>query len=228
MIRGSEGMFWKRQKMNYELDRKPSLSTPLDKLSFTVFDTETTGFSIGATDRLIEIGAVHIENLTVTNKMFQTFVNPKRLIPENIITLTGIDNYMVEDAPEALQSIQEFFGFIEECGSDGLVGHYISFDLMVLKKELAREKYTYDTPLCFDTLDLIGYLNPSWDMRDLEHYAKTFSTKIYQRHSAIGDALTTAHLFCELLKHIQDRGKNTLADLVQILDVNNRTRNLQF
>ncbi|MCT8139463.1 3'-5' exoribonuclease [Anaerobacillus sp. CMMVII] len=214
--------------MTYELDRKPSLNTPLDKLAFTVFDTETTGFAIGASDRLIELGAVHIENLTVTDKTFQTFVNPNRLIPDEIITLTGIDNQMVKEAPEALQSIEDFFRFIEECGSDGLVGHYISFDLMVLKKELAREKYTFASPLCLDTLDLIGYLNPSWDMRDLENYAKTFSTKIYQRHSAIGDALTTAHLFCELLKLIQDRGKNTLADLMQILDVNNRTRTFQF
>lgn len=221
-------MFWKRKKMTYELDRKPSLDTPLDKLSFTVFDTETTGFAIGAKDRLIEIGAVHVENLTVTDKQFQTYVNPNRLIPDNIIQLTGIENHMVLEAPEALQSIEEFFSFIEECGSDGLVGHYISFDLMVLKKELAREKYSYDSPLCFDTLDMIGYLNPSWDMRDLENYAKTFSTKIFQRHSAIGDALTTAHLFCELLKHIQDRGKYTLADLLQILDTNNRNRALQF
>uniref|UniRef100_A0A1S2M318 DNA polymerase III subunit epsilon n=1 Tax=Anaerobacillus isosaccharinicus TaxID=1532552 RepID=A0A1S2M318_9BACI len=179
-------------------------------------------------DRLIEIGAVHVENLTVTDKQFQTYVNPNRLIPDNIIQLTGIENHMVDEAPEALQSIEEFFSFIEECGSDGLVGHYISFDLMVLKKELAREKYSYDSPLCFDTLDMIGYLNPSWDMRDLENYAKTFSTKIFQRHSAIGDALTTAHLFCELLKHIQDRGKYTLADLLQILDTNNRNRALQF
>lgn len=214
--------------MNYELDRKPTLSTPLDKLSFTVFDTETTGFSIGANDRLIEIGAVHVENLQVTDKTFQTFVNPNRLIPENITKLTGIENHMVQDAPGALQSIEDFFTFIQGSGSDGLVGHYISFDLMVLKKELAREKYTYDSPLCFDTLDLIGYLNPSWDMRDLEHYARTFSTKIFQRHSAIGDALTTAYLFCEILTLIQERGKTTLGDLVQILDSNNRTRSLQF
>lgn len=221
-------MFWKRKKMNFELDRRPSLSTPLEELAFTVFDTETTGFSIGASDRLIEIGAVHVENLTVTDKIFQTYVNPNRIIPENIVELTGIHNHQVIDAPQSLQAIEEFFTYIEKCGSDGLVGHYISFDLMVLKKELAREKYTYESPLGFDTLDLIGFLNPSWDMRDLEHYAKTFSTKIFQRHSALGDALTTAHLFCQLLKHVKERGKHTLGDIVQITDTNNRTRSLQF
>lgn len=228
MRESDQEVFWKRKKMKYELDQRPSLSTPLEKLAFTVFDTETTGFAIGATDRLIEIGAVHVENLTVSDKTFQTYVNPNRLIPEEIVELTEISNEMVKEAPQALQAIDEFFSYIVDCGSDGFVGHYISFDLMVLKKELAREKYTYDSPFSFDTLDLIGYLNPSWDMRDLEHYAKTFSTNIFKRHSALGDALTTAYLFCELLKLIQDRGKNTLGDLLQILDVKNRTRNLQF
>jgi DNA polymerase-3 subunit epsilon len=219
-------MFWKRKKMVYELDRKPTLNTPLDQLSFTVFDTETTGFAIGATDRLIEIGAVHVENLVVTDKTFQTYVNPKRLIPEEIVTLTGITNEMVSNASGSLEAIEDFFAYIEKCGSDGFVGHYISFDLMVLKKELSREKYKYDTPLCLDTLDLIGFLNPTWDMRDLEHYARTFNTKIFQRHSALGDALTTAHLFVELLKLAQTRGKNTLGDILHILEMKEKSQTM--
>jgi DNA polymerase-3 subunit epsilon len=140
-------MFWKKRKMTYELDRKPTLNTPLDELSFTVFDTETTGFAVGAADRLIEIGAVHVENLVVTDKTFQTYVNPNRLIPDEIVTLTGINNQMVSDAPSSLQAIEDYFAYVEKSGSDGFVGHYISFDLMVLKKELARAKYTYETPL---------------------------------------------------------------------------------
>ncbi|RXI99859.1 hypothetical protein DS745_13335 [Anaerobacillus alkaliphilus] len=62
--------------------------TPLDQRSFTVFDIETTSFTIGASDRLIEIGAVYVENLTVTDKTFQTYVNPKRALPETIVEFT--------------------------------------------------------------------------------------------------------------------------------------------
>ncbi|WNF37535.1 exonuclease domain-containing protein [Bacillaceae bacterium IKA-2] len=221
-------MFWKKRKMAYELDRKPALNTSLEELSFIVFDTETTGFAIGSKDRLIEIGAVLVENLTVTDKTFQTYVYPNRLIPDDIVELTAIDNEMVRNAPQALEAIEDFFAFIEKCGCDGIVGHYISFDLMVLKKELAREKFTYETPLNFDTLNLIGFLSPSWDMRDLEDYSRTFSTNIYQRHSAIGDALTTAHLFVELLRLIKGRGKNTLGDIIQISEALDKSRTLQF
>ncbi|MGO4890225.1 PolC-type DNA polymerase III [Anaerobacillus sp. MEB173] len=221
-------MFWKRKRLHYQLDVQPPLSTPIEELSFTVFDTETTGFAIGGKDRVIEIGAVHVSQLEVTETTFQTFVNPYRDIPANITELTGIEQHDVDGAPSALEAIENFFQFIEDTGSCGWVGHYLSFDVMVIKRELQREKYTFEQPLYFDTLDLIGYLNPSWDMRDLEKYACAFGTRIYDRHRALGDALTTAHLFCELLKHTKDRGKNTLGELIEILDTENRTRVLSF
>lgn len=221
-------MFWKKKSLHYKLDQQPALSTPLRDLSFTVFDTETTGFAIGSKDRLIEIGAVHIEGLTVTDRTFQTYVNPERDIPLHISELTGISQKQVEDAPAAIEAIEQFFRFIEESRSGGWVGHYLSFDVMVIKKELQRQKFTFEQPLYLDTLDLIGYLSPSRDMRDLETYAKNFGTYIFERHSALGDALTTAHLFVELLRLIEDRGKTTLADLVQVTDVANKNRALQF
>jgi DNA polymerase-3 subunit epsilon len=74
----------------------------------------------------------------------------------------------------------------------------------------------------FDTLDIIGYLSLSKDMRDLERYAKQFGTRIYNRHQALGDSLTTAYLFCELLIHLENCGKRTLADLIDISSMTTR------
>ncbi len=209
-------MFWKKKSLHYQLANQLPLNTPLENMSFTVFDTETTGFSIGGKDRLIEIGAVQVENMSVTDRTFQTFVNPEREIPERIVELTGINEGQVKDAPNSLEAIEAFYKYVEENDSGGWVGHYLSFDVMVLKKELQRHKFTFDEPLSVDTLDLIGYLNPSWDMRDLEHYAKQFGTNIYQRHSALGDALTTAHLLVEIFHHLRMRGKRTLGDIIDI------------
>nr|WP_246238240.1 3'-5' exonuclease [Alkalicoccus luteus] len=209
-------MFWKKKKLHYQLVQDQPLNTPISELSFTVFDTEATGFSVGSHDRLIEIGAVHVERLKVTDDTFQTYVNPGRAIPERITELTGITDDHVKDAPDSLEAIERFYEYIEKHESGGWVGHYLAFDVLVLKKELLRHKYTFDEPLYFDTLDLIGYLAPSWDMRDLEHYALSFGTKIFERHSAVGDALTTAHLLVELLHYLEDRGKRTLADLIDI------------
>ena len=47
--------------------------------TYIVFDLETTGFS-SIKDKIIEIGAVKVENGVITDK-FSTFVNPKVPIP---------------------------------------------------------------------------------------------------------------------------------------------------
>ncbi|WP_404330427.1 PolC-type DNA polymerase III [Mesobacillus maritimus] len=192
------------------------LSTPIEDLTFIVFDTETTGFNVGADDRLIEIGAVPIRGLKVVEEdIFQTYVNPKRQISQEIIELTSITQEKVERAPEALQAIEDFFYYIKKREAVSLVGHYVSFDSLVFTNELKRAKCSLKGLQTLDTLDLIGYIAPSYDMRDLERYARAFGTRMYERHSAIGDALTTAFLFTELLHLFRIRGGNTWGELIQ-------------
>jgi DNA polymerase III subunit epsilon len=70
------------------------------------------------------------------------------------------------------------------------------------------------------------FIAPSYDMRDLERYAMTFGTRIYDRHSAVGDALTTAYLFTELLQQFKDRGHSTWGELVNATD--SQMRSMQF
>ncbi|MFB5662721.1 PolC-type DNA polymerase III [Alteribacillus sp. HJP-4] len=214
-------MFWKKKSLHYQLNNQMPLNTPLKEMSFTVYDTETTGFAIGSRDRLIEIGAVQVEGLEVTDRTYHTYVNPNRDIPREITNLTGIRQEMVKKAPHALDAIEDLFAFIEENESCGWVGHYLAFDELVLKKELQRWKYTFEEPISIDTLDMIGYLNPSWDMRDLSHYARQFGSKMFERHTALGDALTTAHLFVELLSHMNGRGKETLGGLMEAIRSDN-------
>ncbi|MEK3935626.1 exonuclease domain-containing protein [Sporosarcina sp. FSL W7-1349] len=209
-------MFWRKKRLPYELQQPFQLDTKLRDLSFTVFDTETTGFSIASRDRLIEIGAVHVEGFYVTDRVFQTFVNPDRDIPEHITKLTSISQRDVEGAPSSLEAIEAYFQFVEANQSGGWVGHHISFDEMVLKNELHREKLTFDPPSSFDTMDLINHLNPTWDQQDLENYATVFGSRTFERHRALGDALTTAHLFVEVLRCLEERGITTLADLLRL------------
>lgn len=209
-------MFWKKKKLTYELQQSLHLDTPLRKMNFTVFDTETTGFAIGANDRMIEIGAVQVEGFEVTDHTFQTFVNPLREIPENIVELTSIQQSQVDTAPASLEAIESYFAFIERNKSAGWVGHHVSFDEMVIKKELGRQKCTFETPTSFDTMHIINYLDPTGEQQDLEQYAQLFGTEVFERHRALGDALTTAHVFTALLKKLEQQGVHTLADLLRI------------
>lgn len=206
---------------------KIPLSTRIDDLTFIVFDTETTGFQVATIDRLIEIGAVPVSGLKVKeNDRFQTYVNPERQISREIIDLTSITNEKVAGAPVAAKAIHEFFDYVESHEAVCLVGHYVGFDHLVLKSELKREKLALKKLFTIDTLDLIGFIAPSYDMRDLERYAMAFGTRIYDRHSAIGDALTTAYLFTELLQQFKDRGHSTWGELIKATD--SQMRSMQF
>ncbi|WP_044748788.1 PolC-type DNA polymerase III [Bacillus alveayuensis] len=220
-------MFFLRKAIDYKLNDVIPLSTPIEQLVFTVFDTETTGFQVAATDRLIEIGAVQVRGIQVVEEeTFHTYVNPKRTIPEEISELTGITNEKVKGAPSSVSAIHQFFQFVEEKRSVCFVGHYISFDLFVIKQELKREKMRFRKPLFIDTLDLIGFIAPSYDMRDLERYAQSFGTRIYERHTALGDALTTAYLFVELLEQFRLRGYKTWGELLHATD--SQARSIPF
>jgi DNA polymerase III subunit epsilon len=209
-------LFSKRDYISCELRyRDIPLSTQLEKLSFVVFDTETTGFAVGSIDRLIELAAVSISGMAVNEQdTFQTYVNPNRQISREITELTTITNERVACAPQAFEAIVSFFDYVGTRQPVCLVGHYVQFDTLVLKHELKRKKRILKPIPTIDTLDLIGAVAHSYDMRDLHRYSMAFGTKIYNRHSALGDALTTAHLFIELLYQLQNKGKTTWADLL--------------
>jgi DNA polymerase III subunit epsilon len=199
-----------------EYDSIP-MNQKIEDINFVVFDTETTGFRVNAGDRLLEIGAVKVEGYNVKDQVtFQTFSNPNRLISQEISDLTGIQSKDVEEAPPAEDAIRGFFDFLRENKADCLAGHYVSFDELVLKSELKRIGSNLQMAPSIDTLNLIGYLAPSYDMRDLERYAQLFGTRMYPRHRAVNDALTTAYLFVELLELLRDRKVDTWGELLRV------------
>jgi DNA polymerase III subunit epsilon len=199
-----------------EYDSIP-MNRAVKDLNFVVFDTETTGFRVNAEDRLLEIGAVKVEGYNVKEKVtFQTYSNPNRLISQEISGLTGIGSKDVEAAPPAEKAIRGFFDFLRENKTDCLAGHYVSFDELVLKSELKRAGCQLQIAPSLDTLNLIGFLAPSYDMRDLERYAQAFGTRMYPRHRAVNDALTTAYLFVELLGLLYDRKVDTWGELLRV------------
>lgn len=223
VTKGDLLLFWLKKSITCPLDDTLPLSTPIKDVPFTVFDTETTGFQVATTDRLIEIGAVHMKGYEVLEKeTFQTYVKPNRDIPPIISELTGITNEKVKKAPNSLDAITSYFEFVGKNKSAALVGHYVAFDEMVLRHEIRRAKQVLKKTKVIDTLNIIGFLSPSWEMRDLERYAMVFGTRIYERHSALGDALTTAYLFSELLQQFIDRGYKTWGDLLRYSDADAR------
>ena len=71
---------------------KLNLTKPL-----IVFDLETTGLDL-VKDRIIQISYIKV-NLDGSEERVNQFVNPGCTIPPEVVTITGITNEQVKDAP---------------------------------------------------------------------------------------------------------------------------------
>ncbi|MFT6604518.1 MAG: DNA polymerase III epsilon subunit-like protein, partial [Bacteriovoracaceae bacterium] len=82
-----------------------SVSDEIQKMSFCVFDLETTGGN-HKNDKIIEIGMVRIENLKVV-KEASYLIQPEIHIPEFIQKLTSITPDDVSDSPKIEEVVDE-------------------------------------------------------------------------------------------------------------------------
>lgn len=82
-------------------------------MTFIVFDFETTGLS-PATEQIIEIGAIRVNQGSSEHQTFQSLVKPDRPISADTTRLTGITQAMIDesgkDLAEILPQFREFVG----------------------------------------------------------------------------------------------------------------------
>jgi len=98
-----------------------------------VLDTETTGLSAEAGDRIIEIGCVELFNRKLTGRTFHYYLNPERESHEDALKVHGISNEFLSDKPKFSEIAQEFLEFISHAE---LIIHNASFDVGFIDKEL--------------------------------------------------------------------------------------------
>jgi DNA polymerase-3 subunit epsilon len=98
-------------------------------------DTETTGLEVQRGHRVIEIGAVELEERRVTRRTFHTYLNPDRAIDEGAREVTGIADEFLLDKPRFHEVVDDFLAFIE--GAE-LIIHNAAFDVGFLDAELQR------------------------------------------------------------------------------------------
>ncbi len=181
----------------------------LDELTYTVFDMETTGLDISGGDRIVSIGAVRIVNTKLLKaEQFNQLVNPRRAIPSTSTKFHGITDDMVVDQPIIEDVLPLFYQFVDETV---LVAHNAAFDMRLLQ---INEPYTglkFVNPV-LDTLLLSAIVHPSQGDHDLEHIAKRLGVRVQDRHTAMGDALTTATIFLKLIPLLAQMGIHTLKD----------------
>ncbi len=173
----------------------------LADMSFCVFDLETTGGN-QKKDKIIEIGLVQIDNLTVGAKK-SFLINPERKIPDFIQKLTSITQEEVEDAPIIDDVIDEVLEFL---GDRVLIAHNSSFDIPFLNSVLKRlgRKELENKGLCTNLMT--KYLIPTLMNSNLNYMSRVFNISHQKAHRALDDAIATAQLFLIYLNIFMAKG----------------------
>ena len=177
--------------------------------TYVVFDLETTGFS-PIKDKIIEIGAVKVEQGKITEK-FSTFVNPKVPIPFQITQLTSITDEMVLDAPDIETALPEFLAFI---GDAVLVAHNASFDVGFIEQNLRYQDIVPDFT-SVDTVAMARILLPTLSKFKLNVVANALHISLENHHRAVDDAGATAEIFVKFIEMLRDRNITDLTKLNQ-------------
>ena len=172
--------------------------------AFVVFDIETTGFS-SVKDKIIEIGAVKVENGKIVSR-YSTFVNPEVPIPFEITKLTSITDAMVIDAPKIETVLPEFMEYV---GDAVLVAHNAGFDVGFIEENCRRlgmeRKLT-----SVDTVALARVLLPTLSRYKLNIVAKTLGISRENHHRAVDYAGATAEIFVKFVEMLKEREITTL------------------
>lgn len=172
----------------------------LQNKTFVCYDFETTGLHYSSGDRIIEIGAVKIENGKITEK-FMSFVDPEKHIPEESSAISGIVDSDVFGAPTADKVLQDFYKWTR--GAIIIGYNNINFDNLFLIGQGKEARWNFDN----ETDDVYKWAQKY--VRGAKNYKlKTIADKLGvtldNAHRAVYDALATAEVFIKIQEIYQN------------------------
>ena len=165
-----------------------------------VLDTETTGLEVEQGHRIIEVGAVTLEDRKRTDLHFHSYLNPQRSIDEEAEKVHGLSMERLANEPEFSEIAESFLEFVE---GNVLVIHNAGFDIGFLNAELKRASSNYPAleEICQieDTLVMARSKFPG-QRNSLDALANRFDISGYDRsfHGALLDANILADVYIHL------------------------------
>ena len=180
---------------------------PLLELTYTVFDTETTGLNPSGGDTILQIGAARIVNgKLLRQESFEQLVDPGRTIPAETIPIHGIRQDMVDGQPRIEAVLPVFHAFAQDTV---LVAHNAAFDMRFLQLQEKATGVAFRQPV-LDTLLLSAVVHPQQESHRLEAIAERLNVTVHGRHTALGDALVTAEIWLRLIPLLAQQDIHTL------------------
>lgn len=223
--------FWKNKKKTYRPDSPDwwksyfENTLPIDPkapsrtIDFVVIDLEATGLDVNI-DRILSFGLVPVLNFEISpGHSFECFVRQTYFDRETV----PIHGILPSDLREGLPEKEFLETIIPQLAGKVIVGHHIGFDLAMINQALRRHfnvelinpfidtallyKNAYPSKFIYNK-----YQNP---VPSLDEIAAEFDIDIRDRHSALGDAMTTAFIFMKLWRKLEHNQRTALKDLLR-------------
>ena len=171
-----------------------------------VLDTETTGLSPEAGDRVIEIGCVELVNRRVTGRDLHFYVNPERKNSIDAFKVHGLSDEFLADKPLFTHVAEELLAFV--AGAEVII-HNAAFDVGFLDAELrriGRSGFAGHAGRITDSLSMARESFPG-KSNSLDALCKRFEVNNSGRdlHGALLDAGLLAEVYIRMT-----RGQNSL------------------
>ncbi len=197
---------FKFEDKSIDLDRK------LSDLTYTVFDTETTGLEPSNGDEIIQVGAARIVNgRLLRQETFDQLVDPEIPLKPEGIPIHGITEDMVRGQPNIDLVLPAFHEF---CEDTVLIAHNAAFDMRFLQLKEERTGIRFTQPV-LDTLLLSAVVHPNQESHKLDVILERLGITIGTRHNALEDALATGEVFLKLAKLLEDQGIVTVRQALE-------------
>ncbi len=176
-----------------------------------VLDTEATGLSF-AHDELIQVAAARMCRGEIID-WYVSFINPGKLIPDEVIHLTHITNEMVADEPDANEVLK---GLVEFVGESLVIAHNINFDRTFCTK------YEGGKPLAeniwIDSLDLARIALPRMKSHRLLDLVRAFGGP-ESTHRADDDVVSTCLVYRILLAAVSKMPQDLINHIALLREV---------
>ena len=159
-------------------------------------DCEATGLDI-KNDKIIEIAAVKFTFDKILDS-FSTLIDPHCPIPKTSQVIHNITEEMVRGKPSIENILPDFLKFIS---SNIIIGHGISFDISLIKKEaiIANIPCYIEKNRTIDTLRLARYYEKC-AINSLEKLKEHFNIESKRSHRALDDVKANIEVFKNLIK----------------------------
>ena len=193
---------WNRKHLKDE--KYAFLFDESDRDEIVVFDCETTGLN-PKKDEIISIGAVKVKgNKILTNEALHLFIEQKKQISHESITIHRIRHCDLENAIPVEKAIEQFLHYI---GNRTLVGYYLEFDVAMINKYI-KPMFGITLPNRQKEVSAIYYDKKiatipqgHIDLR-FDAILEDLALPRLQAHDALNDAVMTAMMYLKL------KGKN--------------------